>query len=71
MSKYKTQSMAKMKCGEVEVASVRSKEAAKVQGERWHVLEYSMPSSANHPDTGGAYPALCHWKWESEACQQH
>jgi len=31
MSKYNAQSMAKIKCREVEAASVRSKEAAKVK----------------------------------------
>lgn len=26
------------------------------QGETWHALVYSMPGSANHPDTDGALP---------------
>lgn len=69
MSKYKTQSTAKIKCGEVEAASVRSKETAKVK--------HGMFSGTARPALPTIltlvvpYPVICHWKWGSEAFQQH
>lgn len=68
MSKYKPQSMAKIKCGEVEAASVRSKETAKVKD--------GMFSSTARPALPAIltlvvpYPAVCLWKCESKARQQ-
>lgn len=69
MSKYKAQSTAKIKCGEVAPASVRSKKTAKVK--HGMLLSTACQALPTILTLMVPYPVVCHWKWESEAWQQH